>query len=252
MFDMPHIIKEINPNASSPLYQQLKKAIMIEIKSGKLKPGDEFPSEKEIMADTGLSRVTVRQALNAIAAEGYLDRKRGKGTYVTRPKLEANFIAKLESFHSEMERMGIRPSTRVLRLEIIGGDPSINEVLKMPPDQPLVIMERLCLGDDEPEFYQISYLPANRFAGIIHENMEEHSLYQLLNSRFGAKVSHVNRRIDAINAGTTISELLNISRNAAVCRVENIAYDQNESPVEYNFSYYRGDRNKFTMDMYAT
>ena len=140
----------------------------------------------------------------------------------------------------------------MLRLEIIGGDPSINEVLKMAPDQPLVIMERLCLGDDEPEFYQISYLPANRFAGIIHENMEEHSLYQLLNSRFGAKVSHVNRRIDAINAGTTISELLNISRNAAVCRVENIAYDQKESPVEYNFSYYRGDRNKFTMDMYAT
>ena len=95
MFDMPHVMQEINPNASSPLYQQLKKAIMIEIKSGKLKPGDEFPSEKEIMADTGLSRVTVRQALNAIAAEGYLDRKRGKGTFVTRPKLEANFIAKL-------------------------------------------------------------------------------------------------------------------------------------------------------------
>ncbi len=251
MLDMIRVIQEINPDASVPLHQQLKKAIMIEIKSGRLKPGEEFPSEKEIMASTGLSRVTVRQALNAIAADGYLDRKRGKGTFVTQPKLEANFIAKLESFHSEMKRMGIRPSTRVLRLEIIAGDPYINEILKTAPDQPLVIMERLCLGDDEPAFYQISYLPANRFAGIIHENMKEHSLYQLLNARFGTKVCHVNRRIDAINASTTISEHLNISRYAAVCRVENIAYDQNEKPVEYNFSYYRGDRNKFTMDMYA-
>ena len=242
---------KIDRNSPVPLYHQLRQLIMEKILSGELRPGTLLPSELELCAMLELSRPTVRQALNTIMAEGYLIRKKGKGTYVARPKLEANFIQKIESFHTEMISLGIRPRTQVLRLETCPGIPSCNEKLRIPAGQHLVVLERLCFGDEEPMFYQESYLPAGRFASLIYEDLTVHSLYSLLQSRFDTRVTHVHRQIEAVNASQALAEMLRITRGQAICRVENIAYDEAGVPVEYNLSSYRGDRNKFTMDMYV-
>lgn len=249
--DLSTINLKIDRNSPVPLYHQLKQLIMDEIKSGEIKAGTLLPSEMEICNTLNFSRPTVRQALNAMVADGYLIRKKGKGTFVSRPKLEANFIQKLESFHTEMLRLGMTPNTEVLRLEIIGGIPAYNERLALSEEEQLVVLERLCRGDGEPILHQESYLPASRFAALVDQDLASHSLYNLLHAHFDTEVIHVHRQIEAINASQAEADLLNLNRGQAICLVQNTAYDQYGVPVEYNISRYRGDRNKFTMDMYA-
>ena len=194
--DFSVLNRKIDRNSPVPLYHQLKQLLMEEISSGELKPDTLLPPEMEICRMLNFSRPTVRQALNAMVLEGYLVRKKGKGTFVSRPKLEANFIQKLESFHQEMSHLGMTPSTEVLRLEIVPGIPGYNERLNLNDNEDLVLLERLC-------------------------------------------------------ASHTVANLLKIARSQAICLVENVAYDQLGVPVEYNLSRYRGDRNKFTMDMHV-
>ena len=150
-----------------------------------------------------------------------------------------------------MQNRGIRPSTRVLRLALVPPIPLYNEQLQLGADEPLIVLERLCLGDEEPIMYQISYLPGRRFGQLVNVDMSLHSLYNLLFTQFNTKVQHVHRQIEAIDASQLVADLLDISRGQAVCRVHNLAYDHNEIPVECNVSYYRGDRNKFTMDLFV-
>jgi len=233
-----------------PLYHQLRELIMKDIRAGVLKEGNPLPTEMEICETTQLSRPTVRQALNVLTSEGYLIRRKGKGTIVSRPKLEANFIQKLESFHTEMQNQGLVPRTEVMRIGVIPADPVCNTRLSLQPAEKLIVLERLCLANEEPVMYQISYLPAERFIGLLMEDMTTHSLYSTLQARFGVVVMHVHRQIEAVNAGAREADKLGISRGDAICLVQNTAYDQNGSAVEYNMSYYRGDRSKFTMDMY--
>lgn len=225
---------------------------MQEILSGMLKVGTLLPSEMDICEILNFSRPTVRQALSAMVAEGYLIRKKGKGTFVSRPKLEANFIQKLGSFHTEMVQQGMTPNTEVLRLEIISGIPVYNERLGIPANESLVVLERLCHGDGEPIVYQESYLPASRFAALINEDLTSRSLYKILHTNFNTEVVHVHRQIEAVNASQSDTDLLHVARAQAICLVQNTAYDQFDVPVEYNISRYRGDRNKFTMDMHAS
>ena len=251
LWDFTEISHKIDRASPVPLYHQLKQLIMEEITSGRLRAGTSLPSEMEICSTLNFSRPTVRQALNAMVADGYLVRKKGKGTFVSRPKLEANFIQKLESFHEEMLRQGMTPITEVLRLEIIPGIPARNEKLSIPEGERLVLLERLCRGDGEPFMYQESYLPASRFAALVNEDLTSHSLYSLLHAHFGTEVVHVHRQIEAVDASQADADLLNIARGQAICLVHNTAYDQYGVPVEYNISRYRGDRNKFTMDMHA-
>ena len=249
--DFSVLNRKIDRNSPVPLYHQLKQLLMEEISSGELKPDTLLPPEMEICRMLNFSRPTVRQALNAMVSEGYLVRKKGKGTFVSRPKLEANFIQKLESFHQEMSHLGMIPSTEVLRLEIVPGIPGYNERLNLNDNEDLVLLERLCRGDGEPLVYQESYLPASRFAGLVQEDLSAHSLYRTLHERFGTDVVHIHRQIEAVNASHTVANLLKIARSQAICLVENVAYDQLGVPVEYNLSRYRGDRNKFTMDMHV-
>ena len=156
----------------------------------------------------------------------------------------------MESFHQEMSHLGMTPSTEVLRLEIVPGIPGYNERLNLNDNEDLVLLERLCRGDGEPLVYQESYLPASRFAGLVQEDLSAHSLYRTLHERFGTDVVHIHRQIEAVNASHTVANLLKIARSQAICLVENVAYDQLGVPVEYNLSRYRGDRNKFSLDMH--
>lgn len=246
------LIKErIDRQSPVPLYYQLEKMMLEDLNSGKTKPGTLLPTEIEIGKTTGLSRSTVRQALSKLVSSGYLVRKRSAGTFVAQPKLEANYIQKLESFRAEMIRLGIQPDTYVIRLEKIPGNENINCHLDLDDNEPLIVLERLSSGNGVPIVHQLSYLPGQRFEGLIHENMNNRSLYNTLSERYKTTIIHVHRQIEAVNSRANLAQILKISTGQALCRVENIAYDQNRIPVEYNISHYRGDRNKFTMDLFA-
>lgn len=241
--------EQLKRDVPIPLYYQLSQLIRKDIEDGTYQPGDAMPTEAEFCVALSISRPTVRQSMGELVKEGVLDRIKGKGTFVSHPKVEANFIQKLEGFHISMLSKGMQPRTEVLQLEIVPAIPEYNSILQIALDQPLLLLRRLCFADDIPMVSLECYLPGKRFAGLVKEDLVNNSLYTLFAAHYDTDVVHVHRQIEAVNAGQREADLLGVQKGKALCLVHNIAYDQNGVPVEYNIAYYRGDRNKFTMEL---
>jgi GntR family transcriptional regulator len=149
-----------------------------------------------------------------------------------------------------MQSLGIVPTTQVRKLEISDAIASVNEKLGLSISESLVCLQRLVLANGKPIVYLESFLPASRFFSLVEEDMSASPLYMVLHTKYNVNVVHVKRQIEAVNANTSEAEILNIAKNKAICLVRSIAYDEMGQPVEYSIAKYRGDQNKFTMDMY--
>lgn len=232
-----------------PLYYQLKQQILERILSGELAVDEQIPNEIDLVSALSVSRSTVRQAVSELVSEGYLLRVKSKGTFVSRPKLDEGFFQILESFNSEMLGKGLKPSTQVLELKAVPGVEKINRRLGITSDAPLVCLRRLRFADGEPVVYLETYLPHGRFAGLLDEDFTSQSLYSLLETKYRARVVKASREIEAVLATPEEARYLRIPRNSAVCLVKTMAYLSGDVPVEYSVARYRGDRNKFSVEL---
>lgn len=240
----------LDKNTPVPLYYQLKQCIIRMIEEGILQVGDMLPTENELCDHLGISRPTVRQALNELMSEGLVTRQKGRGSFVSRPKIDARFFQKLESFNQEMRQKGLVPSTKILGLEKINGIASVNKRLQLELDAPLIHLTRLRFANGEPVVYLETFLPFDKFPTLLTADFESKSLYIQMEAEYGQWVSKVHREIEAVNATRAEADLLEIDPGKAVCLVKTIAYTQEEVPVEYSVARYRGDRNKFSVDLY--
>lgn len=233
-----------------PLYYQLKQHIIKLIEDGVLQVGDMLPTENEFCEHLGISRPTIRQALKELVNEGFLVRHKSKGTFVAQPKIEARFFQKLESFNDEMRQKGLTPTTKVMLLEKTPGNESVSPKLYLPLSEPLIHLVRLRFADNEPVVYVETYLPYNRFPALMDVDFTSSSMYEQLEKLYGEHVNRVHREIEAVNSRRDEAELLQTKLGKAVCLVKTIAYTEADAPVEYSVARYRGDRNKFSVDLY--
>lgn len=241
---------KLDKNIPVPLYYQLKQHIINEIQNKHLRIGDCIPTEAEFSSMLNISRPTIRQALSELVTEGYLHRLKGKGTFVSRPKIDERFFQQLQSFNHEMLQKGLKPSTKVLDLKVVGGIGGINEELDIKPDEDLIYLGRLRFADDEPIVFLETYLPYKFCQGLVNEDFVNNSLYTILEDKYNKKVVRVSRKIEAVNASNTDSKMLNIKKNQAVCLVKTIAFSDDNVPVEYSIARYRGDRNQFSVELF--
>jgi len=179
-----------------------------------------------------------------------LTRQKGKGTFVSRPKIDVRFLQKLESFNNQMRQKGLVPSTKVLSLSKVPSVQRINEKLMLGPDEPLISLMRLRYGDGEPVVSVDTFIPYARFPDMLNQDFEHGSLYERLESLYDARVCRVHREIEAANANRREAELLGIEHGSAICLVKTVGYTDADLPVEYSVARYRGDRNKFSIDLY--
>ncbi|HLO01534.1 MAG TPA: GntR family transcriptional regulator, partial [Symbiobacteriaceae bacterium] len=147
-----------------PLYYQIKQDLLESMESGRLQPGDRLPSERELTEQYGVSRMTVRQAIGHLEQEGFIRREQGKGSFVAPAKLEETLVG-LTSFTEEMQRRGLVPSTRVIRIETVQSE-RVAAQLSLPADQPLYALERLRLAGGEPMELEQLYLPVHMVPGL--------------------------------------------------------------------------------------
>lgn len=233
-----------------PLYYQLKKQILALIEDSTLKNGDMLPAENELCELLDVSRPTIRQAFGELVAEGYLLRYKGKGTFVAKPKVEDRFFSKLESFNNEMLAKGMTPRTEVLGLERIDSFAQASEKLGLRPDAPLIRLSRLRYADDVCLVYVETYLPYEYYKELMDVDFHTNSLYESLERLHGVRVNRVIREIEAVNARYKEAELLNIAPNKAICLVKTVAFAESPHPVEYSVARYRGDLNKFSVEIH--
>ncbi len=236
-------------NSSVPIYCQIKDFLYTNIQNGNISPYDRFPPELELVEIFGVSRSTVRQAIDRLVKKNVLYRCKGKGTFIKSEKIEATFFQTLNTFNDEMQLKGKKSTTKQLSFEIIDPVPHINAALGIPANEWLIYLERVRSIDNHPNVYMESYLPFSIFRGFENENMENRSMYDVMEKRYNMRVNRVLRHIEIDAASKTAAEHLKILPGAPVFLVTFTGYANNDIPVEYSVSRYRSDVNKFVVNL---
>lgn len=241
---------KLDKDVPIPLYYQLKKHVLALIEGSVLRPGDMLPPENDLCVMLDVSRPTIRQAFGELVSEGHLQRYKGKGTFVAEPKVEDYFLSRLESFNHEMRSKGLVPHTEVLALETVVFAEA-GEKLGVPANAQLIRLSRLRSADGVALVYLDTYLPCDRYKKLMELDFRNVSLYESLESIYGVRVNRVLRGIEAVNARQKEAKLLRVAAGKAICLVKTLAFSKDDPlPVEYSIARYRGDKNKFNVEIY--
>ncbi len=233
----------IDPSSPLPLYYQIREQLRAAIRSGTLKPGDLLPGEAQICAETGVSRMTARQALAQLASEGLVVRQPGRGTFVAAHKTLLPGISDIGlSYTQFMRQAGMNPATRVLKQEVRTADEETARQLRIPLGERVVYLARLRLANGQPIALEHSHLPARLVPGLERINLTNLSLHQVLEQRFGLPVEHATDVLEISTADADVAELLGIPPGTAVALVNSLDYLADETPLVFNRILHRGDR----------
>jgi GntR family transcriptional regulator len=239
----------INRSHPLPLYYQLMQELRARIERGEWKPGDLFPSERELCETYGISRMTVRQALAELVDSGLLRRDRGRGTFVAKPKIRKR-LSRLTSFTEDMHARGKQAGARVLRLEMVPARPKVADMLQIEVEQQVALIERLRLADGEPVGIECCLLSFDGCEAILREDLTR-SLYQLLSKRFGLVPTRAQEELEVGVSGSREAQILGIQPRKPVMLMRRRTLDQDERPFEYVESVYRGDNYIFSFELVA-
>jgi GntR family transcriptional regulator len=224
-----------------PLHVQVLEALHRDLQEGVWRPGDQLPTESELMARFGVSRITVRQALTHLVHEGVLTRRSGKGTFVARPRIEQELHV-LTGFVEDMVALGMRASARVVSLEWVPAEPRVAQHLELPVGRTVLRLERVRLGNDEPLLFDVSYLPPALGERVAREDLAVHPIFSLLEEKYGIPVGFADYRIFPATASREVARHLEVPRGSPILEIERISYSENGTPLDYERLYYRGDR----------
>lgn len=238
----------IDKSSPVPYYRQLADLLRHEIRQ-KQAVGElyQLPSEHELAEHHGLSRATVRHALDELERGGWIYRQKGVGSFAPVRRVEEDLTA-LVSTTEDMRRRGWPLVTKVLGIQQIPAAPHIAQALELPEGDPVFELRRLRLVDETPLSLQIAYLPA-ALCPSLAENDLTGSLYRLLESRYGLRLWTGRETLAARGASLEEADWLEIEPGAAVMYAERITYAADGRAVEYLEAVWRGDRYDFKLNL---
>ncbi len=231
----------------APAYAQIEDRLTEAISSGDLRTGDRLPAERDLAEQLGVSRMTLRQALQTLERRGLVRRTVGRqgGTFIAEPKIERDVaVAGLTEL---LRRQGHRAGATVLSAH--EGSSSSRTAAALGLDRGAHVLEvvRLRLSDGEPLALEQSLFPAERFAGLLDLQLDG-SLYGLLESTYRVPVRRAVERLEPIIAGAREAQLLSVGVGSPLLLVERTAFDAHGVPVEYARDRFRGDRTRVIVE----
>lgn len=237
-----------------PLYYSIIEYIMKQIEDKVLQAGDVIMSEREIMRTFGMSRTTVRKALDVMVNEGYLYRIQGKGTFVAEQK-KVQGLSKLTSCSEDIRSLGMTPSFKVISADVVNPRVSIAQRLGISEKDKIFRLERILYADGTPVNISISHLQYKHIEGIEKIDFSNQSLYEILEKKYGFTINRALRSIEATSCGDKDSEYLGVSPELPVLLFKGVMYGRysghnEEAPLEYFFSKYRCDKYQFFIEQY--
>jgi GntR family transcriptional regulator len=209
--------------------------------------GQAIPSERQLTQELGVSRLTVRAALDELVRDGYLDRRHGSGTYVTEPKIAQPLT--LTSFSEEMRRRGMVPGSRTLELTITSAGARLARRLQVSPEEPLVRVKRLRLADAEPMAMEVLHIPEALVPGLTRADFENRSFYELLQERYEIVIGFGTQTIEPTVTNEEESEVLGVPLHTPAFLFERTTVSESGRIVEFVRSIYRGDRYRLVADL---
>jgi GntR family transcriptional regulator len=209
--------------------------------------GEAIPSERQLSVELGVSRLTLRAALDDLVREGYLERRHGAGTYVSEPKIAQELS--MTSFTEDMRRRGMVPSSRTLELKTVPAGARLGRLLHVSPSQPVTVVKRLRYADRETMAIETLHVSESLVPGLNAKDLEERSFYELLEERFGIVVVGGTQAIEPTVTNEEESAALGVPLHSPAFLFERTTKAADGTIVEYVRSIYRGDRYRLVSDL---
>ena len=232
-----------------PLYDQLVDILTEKIEH-EYRPGDLLPSERELSKYYGLSRTTVRLALQELERLGLVVRQHGRGTFVADRSVQATNLSQTYSFTDQMRQKGRDPSTTILEFAEIDADKNLAEKMRVRMGDKLFKIERLRCADGMPMMVERTYMPMRKFMSLKRPMLEHASLYTVIEQVFHEKIRVAEEEFFASIARPADAHLLGIGEGAPVLDLVRTTYDVGNEIIEYTLSVARADQFKYKIFHY--
>jgi GntR family transcriptional regulator len=243
---------QLRSDSTVPLYMQLKTILASQINRGELRPHEKLPSERQLCRNFGISRMTVRHALGALAQGGLVYTQPGKGIFVADPRLSLNVQVSLAGWSEDILRSGATPSSTLLKACLSLATPELAKALHVAQGEELVRIDRLRMVDNVPLAVQTAYLPHRLCPGILRYDLATQSLIRTLGKEYGLRLAQAEETVRAILANPEERDLLGLSDPAPVLSTERTTYLDTGEVIEFSQGTFCGEwyRLKFGLDPY--
>jgi len=223
-----------------PLYSQLRELLRSRILDGTYPGHQRMPSENEMVAAFGVSRITIRQALNDLQQEGLIFRIHGKGTFVSKPKAVQN-LTRLEGFGEAMSARGLRTFSRLLGHREVRAGKVVGDRLAVGEKADVMEIRRVRYLETEPLSLDLTYLPLELGRRIVHEDLTRRDIFVILENDYGIRLGNAELQIGAVTADAAAARALHVEDGAAILRIERLTSTLEGKPLDFEYLHYRGD-----------
>lgn len=231
-----------------PRHEQLSDWLRERLHAGELAAHAQLPSEHDLCSQFGVSRITVRRALQTLEHEGLIYRRQGLGSFVAPPKLPQGLV-RLTDFAQDMERAGLVPSSRVLHHAPEAAAPAVAAALDLAPGTTVVRLDRLRLGDGLPIALDRTWLPPFYAQLLEGHDLTVATIYRVLEAHYDIPVLRGRYRIEAAVAAPAEAQPLELPPGAPLLRVERVSLTAGDRVLYFQERYYRADRVAFSLEL---
>lgn len=243
---------QLDRAGSIPLFLQvtrrLRESLELNSKSGLLRPGDFFTTEKAVCKQFGVSIITAKRALDDLEAAGILVRLQGRGTFVARSRVN-QVLDHFYRFTTAMEEQGFHPAWKNIAIGRGAAEARIAKALNLDAGAPVIQIERLRMLNDEPFFLHTSYLPERLFPGLEREDHAAVSLYNILAQKYNVEPVRCRDTFEPALLHRRAARFLQVPTRSAGILLERIAYNTEGTPIEVSRGVVRGDRWRLSVEL---
>jgi GntR family transcriptional regulator len=234
----------IDPNSRLPLHAQLEDLLTADVAAGALAPGARLPTEDALVDRFGVSRTTVRTAIQSLVRRGLVEIRRGKGTFVTQPKITQE-LTQLTGFVEDMQAIGREAAAKVLGRQLVPANAAVAQRLDLAKGELVVRIQRVRLADGSPLSFDETYLPRALGESVMADDLETQPIFALLEQKYDTPLLEAEYRLEATGADASVAKALGIAAGSPIFLIERTCYSTDGQPVDYERLYYRGDHIRF-------
>lgn len=209
----------LDSNLPVSLQYQLREVLFEKLNSGEWKAGEQIPSEHELCEEYGVSRITVREVLKELVQSGYLKRRQGKGTFVSKPSVEATLVSHY-SLSADLKEKGISSEFKLISLNIVDPSPSKVEFFELEEGEKLVEIVRTRTIKDEIYAWEKAYVPEKYLKDLTEDEINSKGLYPSIKERTGLFPIEADERMEAVICPAYVAKQMNLPTNTAVFKVK--------------------------------
>ncbi|NML17806.1 GntR family transcriptional regulator [Azohydromonas caseinilytica] len=235
------------PAASQPtLHRRIREELRERILCGAWQPHERLPSESALMAQYGVSRITVRQALGDLESARLIFKVPGKGSFVAQSK-PFQELGRLQGFAEAMGPLGHDTFNRLLSLQTVAADARVAERLRLDVGTPVTEVRRVRHLDHRPVSLDVTWLPLHLGRRLRSDELATRDIFLILENDCATPLGHADLALDAVSADAQTAALLGLPPGAPMLHIERLTHDREGRPIDYEHLYCRSDTFQYRM-----